>query len=991
MTGCGCCIVSVMCGGADIVRLSDAAEVFATHDIGLDQLGPVEGESISALVCATKPTVRSLVEVGISLPAGRADPPSTSGTTQFRTGVCLSDTGRVKQRSSFSIRGRIAGTWAAVVGLLFGFVVGPSAPVVADVDPAGQRCFELSGDPGDAAIVNLTPLLASAGGNGQLISSDVKSNPPVASNTNFQPGSVDPNVAVSPIGADGQVCFQNSVHANVDLVADHLGTIAASAYTPALPDGSPDRRVDTRTNQGGSRIAPSGQLCFAVAGDPGDAAIVNLTPLLASAGGNGQLISSDVKSNPPVASNTNFQPGSVDPNVAVSPIGADGQVCFQNSVHANVDLVADHLGTIAASAYTPALPDGSPDRRVDTRTDQGGSRIAPSGQLCFAVAGDPGDAAIVNLTPLLASAGGNGQLISSDVKSNPPVASNTNFQPGSVDPNVAVSPIGADGQVCFQNSVHANVDLVADHLGTIAASAYTPALPDGSPDRRVDTRYDAENPRPECNGSTYTEYETATARTMFGLASRAYEVDPGETSGRRLDEIGSKTVHFDEQMSCWVLVAALRGSHDGLAAITDTEVIVARNTQTNDLVVSFRGTEANLFDILNDLDASRVSWTLPNGDSVSDAVHRGFATAYLAVRDQLVGVLTREALPQVPDARVYFTGHSLGGALATIASIDLADELTEAGYSAEELVTYTFGAPRSISRTMATHHADFLPVSFAVANPMDPVPQVPTAIGDDHYSHLRNMTLLTTSAVGSQVRVDRGDGRNHRGCINSTPSVVNFLGYHPRTMYNARLSAANYAGAPSVWITIAPKFTATAGRIQLRWDTQVEGPCDEVVLYRTSGTPTNNSTTIRDRFARLDTNNVHSTTVIKGDNYWVAYLNGFSEIVSKREYFPTTPTVSLRRNENTLSPDTIDLVWSVSDPGAKDLVVLFDANPYTVGPDGYYRSPVGRVESDPLVATSPGAKLTWVGSDPNKWWVAYIMEDGDGNKRILSTSRGVRG
>ena len=37
--------------------------------------------------------------------------------------------------------------------------------------------------------------------------------------------------------------------------------------------------------------------------------------------------------------------------------------------------------------------------------------VGPNGRLCFAVAGSPGDAAIVNLTPVEAVGPGNGQLI----------------------------------------------------------------------------------------------------------------------------------------------------------------------------------------------------------------------------------------------------------------------------------------------------------------------------------------------------------------------------------------------------------------------------------------------------------------------------------------------------------------------------------------------------------------------------------------------------
>ena len=333
-------------------------------------------------------------------------------------------------------------------------------------------------------MVNLTPVGATGPGNGQLVSSDVAT-PPLASNVNFTTGSFDPNVAVAPIGLDGKVCFVNSRNASVHLVADHLGTIKASSFTFASPSGAPVRKVDTREAVGGTRIGASGRLCFAVAGGPGNVAVVNLTPLNASGLGNGQLISSDVVS-PPVASNVNFSPGSVDPNVALAPIGVDGRVCFANSVHASIDLVADHLGTIDAAAMT--LPaGGAPARVVDTRTGPGAAVIGPSGRRCFDATGGAGNITIVNLTPVNAQGLGNGQLISSDV-ANPPLASNVNFAPGSFDPNVALAPIGADGRACYVNSVHTTIDLVADQLGTIKVAAYTLASPTGAPVRVVDTR-----------------------------------------------------------------------------------------------------------------------------------------------------------------------------------------------------------------------------------------------------------------------------------------------------------------------------------------------------------------------------------------------------------------------------------------------------------------------------------------------------------------------
>ena len=68
-------------------------------------------------------------------------------------------------------------------------------------------------------------------------------------------------------------------------------------------------------------------------------------------------------------------------------------------------------------------------------------------------------------------------------------------------------------------------------------------------------------------------------------------------------------------------------------------------------------------------------------------IHKGFGEAYSSVSDELIekiGVLrTRKERP------IYFTGHSLGASLATIASIDVVLSL-----EIEEVYAVTFGSPR---------------------------------------------------------------------------------------------------------------------------------------------------------------------------------------------------------------------------------------------------------------------------------------------------------
>jgi hypothetical protein len=147
--------------------------------------------------------------------------------------------------------------WGVVVSTLVASATAQFAYAVGPVQLAGRLCFGVVGDAGDIAVLNLTPVLAAGAGNGQLVSSDVAT-APVASNVNFGPGTVDPNVAMAQIGVDGRVCFVNSQHSDVDLVADQLGTIRASAFVLPGPTGAPSRRADTRPVVSGTALTSAG-------------------------------------------------------------------------------------------------------------------------------------------------------------------------------------------------------------------------------------------------------------------------------------------------------------------------------------------------------------------------------------------------------------------------------------------------------------------------------------------------------------------------------------------------------------------------------------------------------------------------------------------------------------------------------------------------------------------------------------------------------------
>lgn len=110
-----------------------------------------------------------------------------------------------------------------------------------------------------------------------------------------------------------------------------------------------------------------------------------------------------------------------------------------------------------------------------------------------------------------------------------------------------------------------------------------------------------------------------------------------------------------------------------------SQAILVRDDTDRRLVLAFRGTEpTKIKDIKADIDAKLESIS---GGGKS---HRGFTKAYWEIGHD---IQTRLSHPELRRYRLYITGHSLGGALASIAAKRLHHE---GGISA----CYTFGSPR---------------------------------------------------------------------------------------------------------------------------------------------------------------------------------------------------------------------------------------------------------------------------------------------------------
>jgi V8-like Glu-specific endopeptidase len=157
--------------------------------------------------------------------------------------------------------------------------------------------------------------------------------------------------------------------------------------------------------------------------------------------------------------------------------------------------------------------------------------------------------------------------------------------------------------------------------------------------------------------------------------------------------------------------AAIRATTHGLWQLQGCQFIEADDTQCfvaatpRAILVSFRGTES-VGDWLANLNAA--SRTRPYG-----VVHRGFFGAFQAVERQLLAVLEAS-----PNRSLLLTGHSLGGALATIAAAEWHQR-----FDVRWIMTY--GQPAVGRSNFAQFMQGYAAKFFRFVNDDDVVPRVP--------------------------------------------------------------------------------------------------------------------------------------------------------------------------------------------------------------------------------------------------------------------------
>ncbi|KAL3620086.1 hypothetical protein CASFOL_034998 [Castilleja foliolosa] len=191
---------------------------------------------------------------------------------------------------------------------------------------------------------------------------------------------------------------------------------------------------------------------------------------------------------------------------------------------------------------------------------------------------------------------------------------------------------------------------------------------------------------------------------------------------------------------------------------TDTQVAIWRDPKRNRLVIAFRGTEQTRWkDLRTDLmlvpaglNPERIG-----GDFKTEVqVHSGFLSAYDSVRTRLISLIKQaighrddDSLDLLPKWHIYVTGHSLGGALATLLALELSSSQL-AKHGAICVTMYNFGSPRVGNRIFAEVYNEKVKDSWRVVNHRDIIPTVPRLMG---YCHVAQPVYLAAGDLKNET------------------------------------------------------------------------------------------------------------------------------------------------------------------------------------------------------------------------------------------------
>lgn len=198
------------------------------------------------------------------------------------------------------------------------------------------------------------------------------------------------------------------------------------------------------------------------------------------------------------------------------------------------------------------------------------------------------------------------------------------------------------------------------------------------------------------------------------------------------------------EFNCPNLVLPLPAPFDQMEIIYGTNPITQQSTmfavyfysqQYNTGAIVFSGT-AFTSEFIEDFNYSQVppaGLHNLNAPGLDPLVHKGFYEIYMSIRNQIFQIINaRGGLGSYTQFIV--TGHSLGGALSTLAAIDLYNPS-----NADVLIHYSFASPRVGNIAFAQIFNSLVTESRRVYNTEDIVPTLPPAVYESYiYDQTQN-------------------------------------------------------------------------------------------------------------------------------------------------------------------------------------------------------------------------------------------------------------
>ncbi|KAK1870119.1 hypothetical protein I4F81_012581 [Pyropia yezoensis] len=281
----------------------------------------------------------------------------------------------------------------------------------------------------------------------------------------------------------------------------------------------------------------------------------------------------------------------------------------------------------------------------------------------------------------------------------------------SVAAAAAAAAAGREADATLAAALSSGMALVVD-------VGYIP-LRGGGAGEEVEAAVEAADAADAASASTWEDAEAAISATPMGEEWKALAtevMDAAESAHGRLCHTRLERAFFLE-------------SDD-----TDTEVWIWRDPGRRLAVVAFRGTETVSW---KDLATDAMAWQVPWVPADTPLVHFGFLRGYASVREPLLAELSALTGGLGRDWEVFFTGHSLGGALATLAAADVAARHP----GGRPPVLYSFGQPKVGDAAFGAAVDALLPAAFRVVNDVDVVARAPAG----SYRHVGRAVLVNAA------------------------------------------------------------------------------------------------------------------------------------------------------------------------------------------------------------------------------------------------------